>query len=353
MSGFIVRYVGVTVDIDDAAVVAEEEEDRCAICLELFKNRFRQTLSCSHQFHTACLVQWLSRKDNCPVCRRPVPQHDKLAKSMWKTRVRAATAALELITAFLPDLCPRKPFYVIVRVDPINMDLLVVDGKGNAMRAIIQRTRIQSQEELTTMKFDGSRSMQEHIIEMTNIAARLKTLGMNVDESFMVQFILNSLPPEYGPFQINYNATNDKWDVNELSSRLAQEESRLKKTGSHSINLMGQGAGKELKSKPKKFKKKRMSDNALQTAQKKELTDRCHFCKREGNYQKDCLKCKALFENKGIIHYVSVCYESNLAEVPSITWWLDTRATSHVSNMMQGFLTIQTTNPNKIGYYGF
>ena len=29
---------------------------------------------------------------------------------------------------------------------------------------------------LATMKFDGSRTMYEHVIEMTNIAARLKTL---------------------------------------------------------------------------------------------------------------------------------------------------------------------------------
>ncbi|XP_019228950.1 PREDICTED: uncharacterized protein LOC109210035 [Nicotiana attenuata] len=83
--------------------------------------------------------------------------------------------------------------------------------------------------ELTTMKFDGSRSMQNHIIEMTNIAARLQTLEMKVDDSFLVQFILNSLPPEYGPFRINYNTIKDKWNVNELSSILTQKESRLKK----------------------------------------------------------------------------------------------------------------------------
>nr|XP_016515975.1 PREDICTED: uncharacterized protein LOC107832627 [Nicotiana tabacum] len=64
--------------------------------------------------------------------------------------------------------------------------------------------------ELTTMKFDGSHSMQNHIIEMTNIATRLQTLGMKVDDSFLVQFILNSLPPEYGPFQINYYTIKDK-----------------------------------------------------------------------------------------------------------------------------------------------
>jgi len=53
---------------------------------------------------------------------------------------------------------------------------------------------------LTTIKFDGSRTMHEHVIEMTNITARLKSLVMAVDESFLVQFILNSLPSEYGPF---------------------------------------------------------------------------------------------------------------------------------------------------------
>ena len=56
---------------------------------------------------------------------------------------------------------------------------------------------------LTTMKFDSSRTMHEHVIEMTNITTRLKSLGMAVDEGFLVQFNLNSLSSEYGPFQMN------------------------------------------------------------------------------------------------------------------------------------------------------
>jgi len=47
---------------------------------------------------------------------------------------------------------------------------------------------------LVTMKFDGSRTMYEHVIKMTNIATRLKTLKMIVNENFLVQFILNLLP---------------------------------------------------------------------------------------------------------------------------------------------------------------
>ena len=45
---------------------------------------------------------------------------------------------------------------------------------------------------LTTMKFDGSRTIHEHVIEMTNIAARLKSLEMEIEQNFRVQFIVNS-----------------------------------------------------------------------------------------------------------------------------------------------------------------
>ena len=131
--------------------------------------------------------------------------------------------------------------------------------------------------ELTTMKFDGSRSMQNHIIEMTNIAARLRTLGMKVDDTFLVQFILNSLPLEYGPFQINYNTIKEKWDVSELSSMLTPEESRLKKQGGHSINLIGQGAGKGLKVKANKFKKNKAPAKVPQDAHKELKVDVCRF----------------------------------------------------------------------------
>ena len=91
---------------------------------------------------------------------------------------------------------------------------------------------------LITMKFDGSRTMHEHVLEMTNLSTRLKSLGMEVDESLIVQFILNSLPTEYGSFQMNYNTMKDKWNVHELHSILVQEETKLKNQGIHSINYV-------------------------------------------------------------------------------------------------------------------
>lgn len=32
------------------------------------------------------------------------------------------------------------------------------------------------------MKYDGSRSMEQHVLDITNIATRVKTLGMHVDD---------------------------------------------------------------------------------------------------------------------------------------------------------------------------
>ena len=70
-------------------------------------------------------------------------------------------------------------------------------------------------------------ALYEPVIEMTNIVARLKSLGMNVDEIFLVQFIVNSLTLKCSPFQMNYNNMKDKWNVNELHSMLIQEETRF------------------------------------------------------------------------------------------------------------------------------
>ena len=79
---------------------------------------------------------------------------------------------------------------------------------------------------LTTIKFDDSRTMHERVTEITNTAARLRSMGMEVSASFLVQFIINSLSSKYGLFQMSYNTIKDKWNVNELQSMLIQEEAR-------------------------------------------------------------------------------------------------------------------------------
>ena len=122
----------------------------------------------------------------------------------------------------------------------------------------------------------------------------------------------------------------------------------------HSISLINQEA--EIKwRKPKKGLKhgsRNASDpNPTNQPQKKENGDyKCNFCKKLGHFKKDCPKRRQWFERKGkslIKGYIFVCFESNLIEVPSNTWWLNSGATTHISNTMQGFLSIHTINPNE------
>nr|DAD19300.1 TPA_asm: hypothetical protein HUJ06_020763 [Nelumbo nucifera] len=52
---------------------------------------------------------------------------------------------------------------------------------------------------------------------------------MYVDDGFLVQFILNSLPSQFDQLKITYNAHKEKWSPSELISMCVQEEERLKK----------------------------------------------------------------------------------------------------------------------------
>ena len=48
-----------------------------------------------------------------------------------------------------------------------------------------------------------------------------------MSETFLVHYILNTLPAAYGPFKISYNTHKDKWSINELLNMCVQEEGRL------------------------------------------------------------------------------------------------------------------------------
>ncbi|XP_057834683.1 E3 ubiquitin-protein ligase At3g02290 isoform X6 [Cryptomeria japonica] len=50
-------------------VILTDEEDTCPTCLEGYdKDNPRIITKCDHHFHLACILEWMERSDNCPIC---------------------------------------------------------------------------------------------------------------------------------------------------------------------------------------------------------------------------------------------------------------------------------------------
>ncbi|PNX58248.1 pectinesterase [Trifolium pratense] len=79
----------------------------------------------------------------------------------------------------------------------------------------------------SSMKLIIVKGVRQHIKRMRDIAAQLKTLEINMSESFLVHYIFCTLPSSNQPFIIPCNTHKDKWSVNELLTMRVQEERKI------------------------------------------------------------------------------------------------------------------------------
>lgn len=164
-------------------------------------------------------------------------------------------------------------------------------------------------------KYDPTGSLREHIMKKCNMAAKLKTMEMEISDGFLVHFIMSSLPQEFAPFVINYNAMDVKWSVDEMMARCVQEEERLKADRIEHANQFKVSQKKRynkfvknyIKPKPNKFKDKGQSSKSSQQKKPEKAPnpegkgpEGCHFCGKDGHRQKDCNGFKRWLNNKGI-----------------------------------------------------
>jgi hypothetical protein len=80
---------------------------------------------------------------------------------------------------------------------------------------------------LISMKYSGKGNIKKYIMQMSNLASKLKALNLEFSNDLLVHLVLISLPVQYGQFKVSYNCQKDKWMLNELISFCVQEEERL------------------------------------------------------------------------------------------------------------------------------
>ncbi|XP_068636023.1 uncharacterized protein [Aristolochia californica] len=98
---------------------------------------------------------------------------------------------------------------------------------------------------LSSLRLTSIRGVCEHIMQMRDIAAQLKKLKVDMSEFFLVHYILNTLPHQYGTFKISYNTHKDKCSINEFLTMCIQEEGRLVMKQGESVMLATHRKGKQ------------------------------------------------------------------------------------------------------------
>ncbi|CAM8896113.1 unnamed protein product [Rhodiola kirilowii] len=83
-------------------------------------------------------------------------------------------------------------------------------------------------ENLISMKYSCKGNVGEHIMEMSQLASKLKALKLELSENLLMHLVLISLPSEYIQFRISYNCQREKWTLNEVILFCVEEEEMLK-----------------------------------------------------------------------------------------------------------------------------
>ena len=144
--------------------------------------------------------------------------------------------------------------------------------------------------------------------------------------------------------------------MEKLIAICVQEEERLKGSHGDSINYVKQNKKSSYYNKNSKAQGKPQWDNSCiskahgkapqndhhQKSYNEEVNkDTCRQCKKKGHYQKDCPNFLTHLMKKGedVITFVDESLYLNYAKS---TWWIDSGATIHVANSLQGFHTRRT-----------
>jgi hypothetical protein len=99
---------------------------------------------------------------------------------------------------------------------------------------------------------------RDHILRMSNVAARLKPLDLAIKDGFLIYLIFNSLLKKFETFEVNYNSMNDKWTPEKFIAMCVQEEESIKRNngGVDSVNMAKHHQKRKIFPPRKKIKEK-------------------------------------------------------------------------------------------------
>ncbi|KAK4381044.1 hypothetical protein Sango_3005600 [Sesamum angolense] len=93
-----------------------------------------------------------------------------------------------------------------------------------------RHTRYVATKEFFRAKMIEGSSVQEHGVKMLSLVEKLEDLKAGLENDTYIDVILQSLPPSYDPFIVNFNMNGLEKSINELINMLVQYDATIKKS---------------------------------------------------------------------------------------------------------------------------
>src|SRR3954463_15894209 len=204
--------------------------------------------------------------------------------------------------------------------------------------------RYEASEAFFLAKMDEHGSVSEHVVKMSGYVQRLNALECQIPDELVVDRVLQSLPPSYKGFVLNYNMQGMTKTPSELFAMLKSAEVEIKKE--HAVFMVNKTtdfkkSGRREKAKKGGPKRDDKSFAAPPKAPKPKLGVECFYCKGEGHWKRNCPKYlkdkkagKVAKRDVGIfdIHIVDLL----LTSAGNTSCIFDTGSVAHISNSIQG-----------------
>ena len=90
--------------------------------------------------------------------------------------------------------------------------------------------------EFISLRHDGTGGVREYITKMRDMVTKLNDLKLNISDSFLVHYAINTCQTNLKPFKCSYITRKDEWTIGELVA-MCEEESMHKKNKVESAHL--------------------------------------------------------------------------------------------------------------------
>ncbi|RVW99042.1 Retrovirus-related Pol polyprotein from transposon TNT 1-94 [Vitis vinifera] len=206
--------------------------------------------------------------------------------------------------------------------------------------------------EILTSKMEEGTQVRTHVLKMMSLLNDMEVLGAEVDKATQIEMVLNTLPPSFQQFRLNYNMNKMDFTLSKLLNELVAAETIIKQ-GVAPIVLNIERASSSVQKKGKKKKNVKPNNNGAANGVNgvvKKPKGKCFHCKQPGHWKLQCPTWLAKKKQSTSPFHLLVV-ETCLAVLTTHQWCVDSGATNHVCNSLQGFQETRQLSKGEVNIF--